>query len=160
MPSKSKRQWQEETLSPAVERYPERRQSFETDSGLARWRPSTPPEDLDRRGYNYAEDIGFPGEFPYTRGVQPSAYRGRVWTMRQYSGYATAEDTNRRFRYLLEQGQTGLSVAFDLPTQIGYDSDPPLAKGRGRQGGACRYAVWRTWRRCSTAYRWAASARP
>ena len=74
-------------------------------------------------------DIGFPGEFPYTRGVQPSAYRGRVWTMRQYSGYATAADTNRRYRYLLEQGQTGLSVAFDLPTQIGYDSDHPLAKG-------------------------------
>ena len=128
MPSKSKRQWQEETLSPAVERYPERRQSFETDSGLP-VEALYAPEDLDQRGYNYTEDIGFPGEFPYTRGVQPSAYRGRVWTMRQYSGYATAEDTNRRFRYLLEQGQTGLSVAFDLPTQIGYDSDHPLAKG-------------------------------
>ena len=128
MPSKDKQQWQEETLQPAVARYPERRESFETDSGLA-IEPLYAPEDLDARGYDYAENIGFPGEFPYTRGVQPSAYRGRVWTMRQYSGYATAEDTNRRFRYLLEQGQTGLSVAFDLPTQIGYDSDHPLAKG-------------------------------
>ena len=128
MPSKDKQQWREETLSPAVERYPERRESFETDSGLP-IDALYAPEDLSDRGYDYAEDIGFPGEFPYTRGVQPSAYRGRVWTMRQYSGYATAEDTNRRFRYLLEQGQTGLSVAFDLPTQIGYDSDHPLAKG-------------------------------
>ena len=128
MPSKDKQQWQEETLRPAVTRYPERRDTFETDSGL----PIAPlyvPEDLDTRPHDYAENIGYPGEFPYTRGVQPSAYRGRVWTMRQYSGYATAEDTNRRFRYLLEQGQTGLSVAFDLPTQIGYDSDHPLAKG-------------------------------
>ena len=128
MPSKNKQQWREETLSPAVERYPERRPTFETDSGLP-IDALYAPEDLSDRGFDYAQDIGFPGEFPYTRGVQPSAYRGRVWTMRQYSGYATAEDTNRRFRYLLEQGQTGLSVAFDLPTQIGYDSDHPLAKG-------------------------------
>ncbi len=128
MPSKDKQQWQEDTLRPAVARYPERRETFETDSGLA-IEPLYAPGDLDSRGHDYAEDIGFPGEFPYTRGVQPSVYRGRVWTMRQYSGYATAEDTNRRFRYLLEQGQTGLSVAFDLPTQIGYDSDHPLAKG-------------------------------
>ena len=128
MPSKDKQQWQEETLAPAVARYPERRTAFETDSGLP-IEPLYAPEDLDDRGHDYADDVGFPGEFPYTRGVQPSAYRGRVWTMRQYSGYATAADTNRRFRYLLEQGQTGLSVAFDLPTQIGYDSDHPLAKG-------------------------------
>ncbi len=128
MPSKDKQQWEKETLAPAVARYPERRPAFETDSGLT-IDALYAPEDLSARDYDYAEDIGFPGEFPYTRGVQPSAYRGRVWTMRQYSGYATAEDTNRRFRYLLEQGQTGLSVAFDLPTQIGYDSDHPLAKG-------------------------------
>ena len=128
MPSKDKEQWLEETLQPAVTRYPERRDTFETDSGLA-IEPLYSPEDLSSRGHDYGEDIGFPGEFPYTRGVQASAYRGRVWTMRQYSGYATAEDTNRRFRYLLEQGQTGLSVAFDLPTQIGYDSDHPLARG-------------------------------
>ena len=128
MPSKDKQQWEKETLAPAVARYPERRESFETDSGLP-IDALYAPEDLSARDYDYSQDIGFPGEFPYTRGVQPSAYRGRVWTMRQYSGYATAEDTNRRFRYLLEQGQTGLSVAFDLPTQIGYDSDHPLAKG-------------------------------
>ena len=128
MPSSNKEQWQEETLKPSVARYPERRESFETDSGLD-IEPLYAPEDLESRGHDYSEDVGFPGEFPYTRGVQPSAYRGRVWTMRQYSGYATAADTNRRFRYLLEQGQTGLSVAFDLPTQIGYDSDHPLAKG-------------------------------
>ena len=128
MPSKDKQQWLEQTRRPAVERYPERLDAFETDSGLA-IDPLYSPEDLASRGYDYAEDIGFPGEFPYTRGVQPTAYRGRLWTMRQYSGYATAADTNRRYRYLLEQGQTGLSVAFDLPTQIGYDSDHPLAKG-------------------------------
>ncbi len=128
MPSKDKQQWREETLSPAVARFPERRESFETDSGLP-IDALYAPEDLAARGQDFGADIGFPGEFPYTRGVQPSAYRGRVWTMRQYSGYATAADTNRRFRYLLEQGQTGLSVAFDLPTQIGYDSDHPLAKG-------------------------------
>ena len=128
MPSRDKQHWLEETLGPAVGRYPERRESFETDSGLP-IEPLYAPEDLADRAHSYAEDIGFPGEFPYTRGVQPSAYRGRVWTMRQYSGYATAADTNRRYRYLLEQGQTGLSVAFDLPTQIGYDSDHPLARG-------------------------------
>ena len=134
MTSSSKRQWREETLAAAVRRFPERKESFETDSGLAIDALYT-PEDAgpdgaaDNGGFDYGRDLGYPGEFPYTRGVQPSAYRGRVWTMRQYSGYATAADTNRRFRYLLEQGQTGLSVAFDLPTQIGYDSDHPLAKG-------------------------------
>ena len=128
MPSRNKEDWQEETLNPAVARYPERRPAFETDSGLA-IEPLYAPEDLETREHDYSKDVGFPGEFPYTRGVQPNVYRGRVWTMRQYSGYATAADTNRRFRYLLEQGQTGLSVAFDLPTQIGYDSDHPLAKG-------------------------------
>ncbi len=78
---------------------------------------------------NYAEKQGFPGEYPFTRGVQPTMYRGRFWTMRQYAGYASAEDSNRRYRYLLDQGQTGLSVAFDLPTQIGYDADDPLSIG-------------------------------
>jgi methylmalonyl-CoA mutase N-terminal domain/subunit len=86
---------------------------------------------------DYEQDLNFPGEFPYTRGVQPTMYRGRFWTMRQYAGFGTAEDTNRRYRYLLEQGQTGLSVAFDLPTQIGYDSDHPLAQGEvGKVGVA------------------------
>ena len=133
MPSKSKKQWLAETLGPAVGKYPERQSEFHTDSDI-KIEPLYGPDDLDSqgsdsRGFDYYEDLGYPGEFPYTRGVQPNTYRGRLWTMRQYSGYATAADTNRRFRYLLDQGQTGLSVAFDLPTQIGYDSDHPLAQG-------------------------------
>ena len=128
MPSNDKQQWRDETLDPIVARFPERQNSFETDSGI-HIDSLYVPEDLASQGHDYSENIGFPGEFPYTRGVQPNVYRGRVWTMRQYSGYATAADTNERFRYLLEQGQTGLSVAFDLPTQIGYDSDHPLSKG-------------------------------
>ena len=128
MPSKNKKQWQKDTLKPTVERFPERKESFETDSGLT-IDPLYVPEDLEAQKLDFNRDIGYPGEFPYTRGVQPNTYRGRVWTMRQYSGYATAAETNQRYRYLLEQGQTGLSVAFDLPTQIGYDSDHPLAKG-------------------------------
>ena len=133
MPSKSKKQWLEETLGPAVDKSPERNAKFHTDSDV-NIEPLYDPENLDSTGsgspsFDYHEDLGYPGEFPYTRGVQPNTYRGRLWTMRQYSGYATAADTNRRFRYLLEQGQTGLSVAFDLPTQIGYDSDHPMAQG-------------------------------
>ena len=128
MPSKDKKQWQRETLEPSVKRFPERREKFLTDSGLA-IDPLYSPEDLQAQGLDYDQDIGFPGEYPYTRGVQPNTYRGRVWTMRQYSGYGTAAETNERFRYLLDQGQTGLSIAFDLPTQIGYDSDHHLAKG-------------------------------
>ena len=128
MPSKSKKQWAKETLKPTVDRFPERQEAFQTDSGL----PIDSlyvPTDFDPQELDYDRDIGYPGEFPFTRGVQPNSYRGRIWTMRQYSGYGTAADTNERFRYLLEQGQTGLSVAFDLPTQIGYDSDHPLARG-------------------------------
>jgi methylmalonyl-CoA mutase N-terminal domain/subunit len=88
------------------------------------------------RGFDYEEKLGFPGEYPYTRGVQPTMYRGRLWTMRQYAGFGTAEETNERFKYLLNQGQTGLSCAFDLPTQIGYDSDQPLSRGEvGKVGG-------------------------
>ncbi len=87
------------------------------------------PRDLESSGFEYGRDLGQPGEYPYTRGVHPNMYRGRLWTMRQYSGYASAEESNRRFRYLLEQGQTGLSIAFDLPTQIGYDSDDPRCHG-------------------------------
>jgi methylmalonyl-CoA mutase N-terminal domain/subunit len=105
---------------------PERKKDFQTTSGIAVKRVFS-PEDI--AGLDYQRDLNLPGEFPYTRGVQPTMYRGRFWTMRQYAGFGTAEDTNRRYRYLLEQGQTGLSVAFDLPTQIGYDSDHPLARG-------------------------------
>jgi methylmalonyl-CoA mutase, N-terminal domain len=126
--SGSKEEWRKNTLDPARQRSPERKEAFQTDSGLE-IDPLYTPEDLAGAGWDYLKDLGFPGQYPYARGVQTNTYRGRLWTMRQYSGYATAADTNRRFRYLLEQGQTGLSVAFDLPTQIGYDSDHPLAQG-------------------------------
>jgi methylmalonyl-CoA mutase N-terminal domain/subunit len=120
-----KKRWEGETLHPALKRFPERRPEFHTSSGIP-LPPLLAPEDPDP---DYLDKLGFPGEYPYTRGVQPSMYRGRFWTMRQYAGYATAEESNRRYRFLLEQGQTGLSVAFDLPTQIGYDADDPIAMG-------------------------------
>ncbi len=116
--------WQETTLKRTLERFPERKEEFETSSGIPIPRlglPSGEAADYER--------IGFPGEYPFTRGVQPTMYRGRFWTMRQYAGFATAEESNRRYRYLLANGQTGLSVAFDLPTQIGYDADDPMALG-------------------------------
>jgi methylmalonyl-CoA mutase N-terminal domain/subunit len=112
----------------------ERKKVFTTQSGITLDRLYT-PEDI--RDIDYDEKIGYPGEYPFTRGVQPTMYRGRLWTMRQYAGFGTAEETNKRFKYLLEQGQTGLSVAFDLPTQMGYDSDHPISKGEvGRVGVA------------------------
>ena len=128
--SKSKQEWQEQTYEPARERSPERDATFETSSG----KPVAPlytPEDIasDGDGFAYAEKLGFPGSYPYTRGIQPTMYRGRLWTMRQYAGFGTAEESNQRYKYLLSQGQTGLSVAFDLPTQIGYDADDPMAEG-------------------------------
>ena len=128
MPSKDKKQWQRDTLEPQIKRFQERRGKFETDSGLE-IDSLYSPEDLQSQGLDYNNDLSYPGEYPYTRGVQPNTYRGRVWTMRQYSGFGSAAETNERFRYLLDQGQTGLSIAFDLPTQIGYDSDHLLAKG-------------------------------
>ena len=132
MPSNAKREWAENTLGPAKQRFGERQERFETDSGLETDTVYT-PEDLD--GSDYPGKLGYPGEYPYTRGVQPNMYRGRLWTMRQYAGMASPEESNRRYRYLLEQGQTGLSVAFDLPTQTGYDSDHPMAQGEvGRVG--------------------------
>jgi len=134
MPSKSKKEWQDTTLQPALKRFPERQERFEISSGTE-VEPVYCPEDI--AGLDYSEVVGYPGEYPFTRGVQPTMYRGRLWTMRQYAGFADAEESNRRYRYLLEQGQTGLSVAFDLPTQIGYDSDHPLAQGEvGKVGVA------------------------
>ena len=128
------RQWEEKTVSPTINRFPERKQEFATLSGIPVKRLYTP---IDTEHLNYSSSLGFPGTYPFTRGVQPTMYRGRFWTMRQYSGFATAHETNQRFKFLLEQGQTGLSVAFDLPTQIGYDSDDPLAKGEvGKVGVA------------------------
>jgi len=126
-----KQRWEKRTLSPVLERFPERRQRFETSSEIE-VDPLYLPRDFD-----YNDKLGFPGEYPFTRGVQPTMYRGRFWTMRQYAGYASAAESNARYRYLLEQGQTGLSVAFDLPTQIGYDSDHPMALGEvGKVGVA------------------------
>ncbi len=124
-------QWEHEVLEPVLRRFPERKEEFTTSSGIPIPRFLLPPDpDPD-----YLETLGFPGSYPYTRGVQPTMYRGRFWTMRQYAGYATAEESNKRYHYLLQQGQTGLSVAFDLPTQIGYDADHPMAEGEvGRVG--------------------------
>ena len=126
--------WKKTTLQKTLSKAKEREPSFQTTSGIEIERLYTP---VDIESIDYCEDLGFPGEFPFTRGVQPTMYRGRFWTMRQYAGFATAEETNKRYKYLLEQGQTGLSVAFDLPTQIGYDSDHPLAEGEvGKVGVA------------------------
>ena len=119
-----KQRWEENVYNPLIKRFPERKETFKTTSGI-----EVPPVLLPSETLNYLEDLGFPGEYPFTRGVQPTMYRGRFWTMRQYAGYATAEESNARYRYLLQQGQTGLSVAFDLPTQIGYDADDPMAQG-------------------------------
>ncbi|MFN2152903.1 MAG: methylmalonyl-CoA mutase [Anaerolineales bacterium] len=124
-----RKRWEEQTLKPVIERFPERKEQFETLSGIPLPRVALPPTEATAEGEAYAEKLGFPGEYPFTRGVQPTMYRGRFWTMRQYAGYATAEESNARYRFLLDQGQTGLSVAFDLPTQIGYDADDPIAMG-------------------------------
>ena len=126
--------WEKTTLNKAISKSPERESSFKTTSHIELKRFYTP---LDVADLDYCGELGFPGEFPFTRGVQPTMYRGRLWTMRQYAGFATPEETNKRYKYLLEHGQTGLSVAFDLPTQIGYDSDHPLSDGEvGKVGVA------------------------
>ena len=115
--------WENEELKRVTDRFPERASNVESSSGIPIPRVSLPGEE------DYLEKLGFPGAYPFTRGIQPTMYRGRFWTMRQYAGYASAEESNARYRYLLEQGQTGLSVAFDLPTQIGYDADDALVMG-------------------------------
>ena len=126
--------WRSTTRAAALRSAPERRDRFATSSDLEIADLYT-AADLEAAGFDPARDLGMPGEPPFTRGVQATMYRSRFWTMRQYAGFATAEETNERFRYLLEQGQTGLSVAFDLPTQMGYDSDAPEAEGEvGRVG--------------------------
>jgi len=131
---KAQQTWEERTLTRTLARSPERRPQFTTTSDIEVQRLYTP---ADRSDDAYLETVGFPGTYPFTRGVQPTMYRGRFWTMRQYAGFGTAEESNRRYRYLLEQGQTGISVAFDLPTQMGRDSDHPRAAGEvGRVGVA------------------------
>ena len=127
-------EWKENKLDKTVNNYGERKDEFKTGSNRPVKALYSP---LDLEDIDYLEDINFPGQFPYTRGVYPTMYRSRLWTMRQYAGFGTAKETNERFRYLLDHGQTGLSVAFDLPTQIGYDSDHEMSKGEvGRVGVA------------------------
>ncbi|MCE7904378.1 MAG: methylmalonyl-CoA mutase [Anaerolineae bacterium CFX3] len=118
--------WQDSILKKSLDKFSERKPRFETSSGVELPRLALPDVEA---GAAYEERIGFPGEYPFTRGVQPTMYRSRFWTMRQYAGFSTAEESNKRYRFLLDQGQTGLSVAFDLPTQIGYDADDPIARG-------------------------------
>jgi len=112
------KRWQDTILKKTLDRFPERKENFETSSGIPVPRIGLPSEPFDQtqgRPETDYERLGFPGEYPFTRGIQPTMYRGRFWTMRQYAGFATAEESNKRYRYLLENGQTGLSVAFDLP---------------------------------------------
>src|SRR5262245_22846382 len=126
--------WRETTYRRAVEKAGEREPRFATSSDIT-IQPLYTQDDL--ASWDPETSLGYPGQYPYTRGIQPTMYRGRFWTMRQYAGFGTAEESNKRYRYLLDQGQTGLSVAFDLPTQMGRDSDHQLATGEvGRAGVA------------------------
>jgi methylmalonyl-CoA mutase, N-terminal domain len=127
--------WEQETLEPALKKRPERKRRFETVSLDEVGRLYTPADVAD---VDFERDTAYPGEFPYTRGIHPTGYRGRLWTMRQFAGFGTPEETNARFKYLMEQGQTGLSVAYDLPTLMGYDADSPLSEG---EVGKCGVAV-------------------
>ena len=127
-------EWEKNRYQKAVEKRPERQKEFSTIS-FSDVKPLYYPNDIDNE--NYLDKIGFPGTYPFTRGIQPTMYRGKLWTMRQYAGFGTARESNERYRYLLSQGTSGLSVAFDLPTQIGYDSDDQLAYGEvGKVGVA------------------------
>jgi len=127
--------WNDETLAPTLQKTPERPALFSTISSEPIQRLYTP---LDIADTDYQKDISFPGEFPYTRGIHPTGYRGKLWTMRMFAGFGTAEETNARFKYLLSQGQTGLSTAFDMPTLYGRDTDHPLVEG---EFGKCGVAV-------------------
>src|SRR5579863_9075997 len=135
IPSPEERDWEEKTLRPSLAKSPERHPEFTTISGHPIRRLYT---EADLPDWNPATQLGLPGEPPYTRGIHATMHRGRLWTMRQFAGFGTADDTNQRFRYLLAQGQTGLSTAFDLPTLMGYDSDHPLAEG---EVGKCGVAI-------------------
>ena len=129
----------DERVAKVLQKMPERKADFANTSGIPVNRVYTP---LEMEGFDYLKQLGLPGQYPYTRAVQPTAYRGRFWTMRQYAGFASAEETNERYHFLLKSGQTGLSVAFDLPTQIGYDSDHPLAQGEVGKVGVCIDSLW------------------
>ncbi len=131
---KAREQWSDKTLKKVLDRFPERKEQFVTGSNKEVKRLYDP---LDLEDLDYLKEIGYPGDYPYTRGVQPTMYRGRFWTMRQYAGFGDAEESNKRYKYLLKNGQTGLSIAFDLPTQIGYDSDHSMSHGEvGKVGVA------------------------
>ncbi|MEE9151218.1 MAG: methylmalonyl-CoA mutase family protein [Thermoplasmata archaeon] len=132
---KKRENWEEHTLKEHLEGHPEWKGNFITTSGTPIKRLYT-PEDIEN--FNYLKDLNFPGQYPFTRGVQPTMYRGRLWTMRMFSGFGTAEESNKRYKYLLEHGETGLSVAFDFPTLYGFDSDQPIAKG---EFGKCGVAI-------------------
>jgi methylmalonyl-CoA mutase N-terminal domain/subunit len=129
----------DEKVEKVLQKIPERKKEFVNTSGIPVQRVYTP---LDMEGFDYLEKLGLPGQYPYTRAVQPTAYRGRYWTMRQYAGFGSAEETNERYHFLLKSGQTGLSVAFDLPTQIGFDSDHPLAQGEVGKVGVAIDSLW------------------
>ncbi|MBN2878057.1 MAG: methylmalonyl-CoA mutase family protein [Clostridia bacterium] len=132
--SEKKAAWEENSVAKTLSKYKERKEEFLNGSDIPVNRLYTP---MDADSNDYISKLGFPGEYPFTRGVQPTMYRGRFWTMRQYSGFATAKESNERYKFLLTQGQTGISIAFDLPTQIGYDSDDPIAEGEvGKVGVA------------------------
>ena len=133
------KRWEETTVKQFISKRPERKEKFMTDDGFEIKRLYNP---ADLEDWDYLQKLGFPGEYPFTRGVYATMYRGRFWTMRQYAGFGTAEESNRRYKYLLEQGQTGLSVAFDLPTQIGYDSDDPMAEGEVGKVGVAIDSLW------------------
>src|SRR5688500_12556225 len=131
----ARERWEHDVLDPTLARMPERREQFTTMSGEPIARVYTP---LDLAQSDYQRDIALPGEYPYTRGIHPTGYRGKLWTMRMFAGFGSAEETNARFRYLLDQGQTGLSTAFDMPTLYGRDTDHPLVEG---EFGKCGVAV-------------------
>jgi methylmalonyl-CoA mutase N-terminal domain/subunit len=133
--AKERQRWEKTTVPNWINRHPERKNEFSTISGISVKRLYT-PEDV--KNLDYMKDLGFPGEYPFTRGLHATMYRGRLWTMRQFSGFGTAEQTNQRFKYLLKEGETGLSIAFDYPTIMGYDSDHPMARG---EVGQCGVAV-------------------
>src|SRR3989338_10621666 len=135
MPSKSRAEWEEKTLRPHLEKPHEHRGPFSTISDLP-IKPIYTPEDI--AGKSFQDDIGFPGEYPFTRGIHPNMYQGRTWTKRMFAGFGTSQETNKRFKYLLDHGQTGLSVAFHFPTLMGWDSDSPRARG---EVGKCGVAI-------------------
>ena len=130
-----KKEWEDKTLKKVLDKFSELKPEFKTVSDAPVDRIYTPS---DLENFDFLTDLGFPGEYPFTRGVQPTMYRGRFWTMRQYSGFGTAEESNERYKYLLDHGGSGLSVAFDLPTQMGYDTDHPMALG---EVGKCGVAI-------------------